>query len=132
MYAFITVSLAVISIVSSLLLVVVILIQNNKGGGGIGAISGGMTETMFGAGASSALIKITVWLAAIFMGTTLLLATVKGRSRNAKSVAEKYAQEETVKVEPAKPVVKTETAKPVVKTESAKPVKTESAKPVEK
>lgn len=87
----ITALLSILAVLSGILMVFVILLQNNKGGGGLGAVSGGVTETMFGTSASSALLKITVWLAVIFMGSTLVLATVTGRVRGSKSIAETIA-----------------------------------------
>ncbi|MFA6929208.1 MAG: preprotein translocase subunit SecG [Lentisphaeria bacterium] len=90
MVTFFTVLLTILAILSGILMVVVIMLQNNKGGGGLGAVSGGITETMFGASAGNVLVKITIWLAAIFMGSTLLLATMTGRVRSRKSVAETY------------------------------------------
>ncbi|NLF92605.1 MAG: preprotein translocase subunit SecG, partial [Oligosphaeraceae bacterium] len=86
--AFLTVLLSILAVLSGILMIVFILLQNNKSGGGLGAVSGGVTETMFGTAASSVLLKVTVWLAVIFMGSTLLLATVTGRIRGIRSVAE--------------------------------------------
>ena len=88
---FLTVLLFILAILSGLLMIVVILLQSTKSGGGLGAISGGVTEAMFGTAASSVLLKVTVWLAVIFMGSTLLLATVTGRVRGSRSVAETLA-----------------------------------------
>lgn len=101
MVTFFTVLLSILAILSGILMVVVIMLQNNKGGGGLGAVSGGVTETMFGASAATVLVKITIWLAAVFMGSTLLLATLTGRVRSAKSVAETYLPaEEATAVQP--------------------------------
>ncbi len=89
--SFIAVLLSFLAVLSAILMIVVILLQSNKSGGGLGAVSGGVTETMFGTAASSVLLKATVWLAVIFMGSTLLLATVTGRVRGSKSLGEKLA-----------------------------------------
>jgi protein translocase SecG subunit len=90
MVTFFMVLLSVLAILSAILMIVVIMLQNNKGGGGLGAVSGGITETMFGASAATVLVKITIALAAIFMCSTLLLATVTGWVRSSRSVAETY------------------------------------------
>jgi len=90
MVTFFTVLLSILAVLSGILMVVVIMLQNNKGGGGLGAVSGGITETMLGASAATILVKITICLAAIFMCSTLLLATLTGRVRGGKSVAETY------------------------------------------
>lgn len=83
-----SVLLSIISIVSAFLLIGIILIQQSKSGGGLGAVSGGMTESMFGASAGNVLTKATTWIAAIFLVSTLFLATVIGRLRDDTSVAE--------------------------------------------
>ena len=87
-------------------MIVVIMLQNNKSGGGLGAVSGGITETMFGASAANVLVKITIWLAVIFMGSTLALATLTGRVRGGRSIAETLLPEETASkvVAPIEPI----------------------------
>lgn len=103
MVTFFTVLLSILAVLSAILMIVVILLQNNKGGG-LGAVSGGITETIFGASAATVLVKITVWLAAIFMGSTLLLATLTGRVRGGKSVAETYIPATTEADTPVQPI----------------------------
>ncbi|MBP5301077.1 MAG: preprotein translocase subunit SecG [Victivallales bacterium] len=83
-----SVLLAIVSVITALLLTIVILIQNPKGQGGIGSISGGVSEAMFGASAPSALVKITVVLAVIFLLSTLFYAAIVGHQREAKSLGE--------------------------------------------
>ena len=95
MVTFFSVLLTVLAILSGILMIVVIMLQNNKGGGGLGAVSGGITETMFGASAANVLVKITIWLAVLFMGSTLVLATLTGRVRGGKSIAETMLPEES-------------------------------------
>ena len=104
----ISVILAVVSVITALLLTIVILIQNPKGQGGIGAISGGVSEAMFGASAPSALVKITVVLAIIFLLSTLFCAAIVGHQRESKSLGESitadFAATATEAVEAAKDV----------------------------
>jgi len=88
----ISVLLSIISVVTAILLTIVILMQNPKGQGGIGSISGGVSEAMFGASAPSALVKITVGLAIVFLVATLLNATVTGRQRERKSIGQSIAE----------------------------------------
>lgn len=64
-------------VVISLLLIGLILIQPSKSGG-MGAAFGGIGESMFGGKAGSHLTKATVWLTAIFMVLSLLLAVLIG------------------------------------------------------
>ena len=103
MVTFFTVLLSILAVLSAILMIVVIMLQNNKGGG-LGAVSGGITETIFGASAATVLVKITVWLAAIFMGSTLLLATLTGRVRGGKSVAETYVPATTEAAPAVQPI----------------------------
>ena len=100
MATFLKVLLYSVSIISSLLLILVIMLQQTKSGGGLGAVSGGVTESMFGTSATSVLTKITTWLAVIFLASTLLLGTVIGRmEKSNKSVVEKFAAESAAPVE---------------------------------
>ena len=64
-------------VVVSLLLIGLILIQPSKSGG-MGAAFGGIGESMFGGKAGSHLTKATVWLTAIFMVLSLVLAVLIG------------------------------------------------------
>ena len=82
--------LYIVSILSSILLIGIIMIQQTKSGGGLGAVSGGMTEQMFGTSAGNILTKTTTWLAVIFLVSTLFLGTVIGRlEKQNTSVVEK-------------------------------------------
>lgn len=121
----ISVILAVVSVITALLLTIVILIQNPKGQGGIGSISGGVSEAMFGASAPSALVKITVVLAFIFLLSTLFYAAIVGRKRESKSLGE------TITAEVAAPAAEAvETAKDAV-AETAAAVQEAAAPAVE-
>jgi preprotein translocase subunit SecG len=80
--------LSIISLITALLLTVVILMQNPKGAGGLGALGGNVSEAMFGASAGSALVKITVVLACVFLISTLLYSVVVGNRNKQKSVAQ--------------------------------------------
>ena len=134
MATFIIVLLTIISILSAIFVIGIILIQQNKAGGGLGAVSGGWTESTFGASADNVLTKATTWASAIFLISTLLLAAVTGRWGvgrksiiESADIAEKPA---AVKVEEAaKPAeaVKVEETKPA----AAAPAKAEEAKPAE-
>jgi len=66
--------LYVIEVVTCLLLVLVVMLQKPKEGGLGGVIGGGMGEAVFGADAGNVLIKVTIWLGAIFLVNTLALA----------------------------------------------------------
>lgn len=66
--------LYVIEVLVCLLLALVVMLQKPKDGGLGGVIGGGMAEAAFGADAGNVLIKVTVWLGAIFLVNTLVLA----------------------------------------------------------
>ena len=66
--------LYVVEVAVCLLLALVVMLQKPKEGGLGGVIGGGMAEAAFGADAGNVLIKVTVWLGAIFLVNTLVLA----------------------------------------------------------
>ena len=75
--------LYVVEVVTCLLLGLVVMLQKPKEGG-LGGLAGGMGEAVFGADAGNVLIKVTIWLGAIFLANTLVLArlTSKANSRS--------------------------------------------------
>ena len=116
--------LYIVSITSSILLIGIIMIQQNKSGGGLGAVSGGVTEQMFGTSAGNILTKTTTWLAVIFLISTLLLGTVIGRLEKMNtSVAETLVEEQATTVAPAKTETKTEPATPAATETKEAPAK---------
>ena len=125
MATFIIVLLTIISILSAIFVIGIILIQQNKAGGGLGAVSGGWTESTFGASADNVLTKATTWASAIFLISTLLLAAVTGRwGIGRKSIIESA----DISAKPATEAVKVEAAK----AEEAKPAEAAPAKAEEK
>ena len=66
--------LYVVEVLVCLLLALVVMLQKPKEGGLGGVIGGGMAEAAFGADAGNILIKVTIWLGAIFLVNTLVLA----------------------------------------------------------
>jgi preprotein translocase subunit SecG len=84
----ITIVLTVIEVLVALLLIGIVLIQQSKSGGGLGAVSGGVSETVFGPTAGNVLAKATVVLASCFLGITLILAIITGHRRPGRSVIE--------------------------------------------
>ena len=103
--------LYIVSILSSLLLIGIIMIQQNKSGGGLGAVSGGVTEQMFGTSAGNILTKTTTWLAVIFLVSTLFLGTVIGRLEKMNtSVAETLITEQPATAVPAPATTETKAA----------------------
>ena len=93
MVTFVTGLLTAIEVLAALLLIGIILLQQSKAGGGLGAVGGGMTETVFGASAGNVLTKVTVVLAAVFLINTLLLAIIAGHRQAGRSVVESLPQQ---------------------------------------
>lgn len=74
--------LIALNITAGLFLIGVVLLQSGKGAD-MGAAFGGASSTVFGpSGAGSALSKVTVATAIVFMGTSLALAILSGRQHS--------------------------------------------------
>lgn len=71
--------LTAVHVVVALFLIVLVLMQKSQDQGVGAAFGGGMTESMFGAGTTTALVRMTIWCAAIMLGSTLLLAMLHAR-----------------------------------------------------
>ena len=93
--------LYVIEVLACLLLALVVMLQKPKEGGLGGAIAGGMGEAVFGADASNVLIKVTIWLGAIFLANTLLLARLTSKVSN--SVTDGISEAPVEQQQPALP-----------------------------
>ncbi len=96
MVDFVIVVLTIVEVILALMLIGLILIQPSKAGGGLGAIGGDMTQSVFGAGAATVLSKATTYIAAGFLGVTLLLAIITGHRQVGGSVAEQIVPEISV------------------------------------
>ena len=72
--------LITVETICSFLLIVIILLQRAKGEGLGLAFGAEMGESIFGARASNVLVKATMWLGAIFILNTVLLATIYSNS----------------------------------------------------
>ncbi len=84
--------LYIAEVIIALLLIGIVLIQQSKSQGGLGALSGGMTESIFGAATGNVITKATVVLATVFLVNTLLLAILTGRSGETATRAEELAR----------------------------------------
>ena len=79
----------------SVLLVTVVLMQASQGGGLAGSIGGQTTNTIFGGrSASTALSKITTYLAVAFMALALLISLLGRPSSGSTGSVIEQAQEE--------------------------------------
>jgi preprotein translocase subunit SecG len=66
--------LTVIHVLVALFLIVLVLMQKSSEQGVGAAFGGGFTESVFGAGTTTALVRLTIWCACILLATTLSLA----------------------------------------------------------
>ena len=74
--------LTAIHVIVALFLIGIVLMQKSQDQGVGAAFGGGMTESVFGAGTTTALVRITIWCACIMLGTTILLAILHSRRGN--------------------------------------------------
>src|SRR5277367_3548198 len=72
----------VVHILVCLFMITLVLMQKSSEQGVGAAFGGGMTETVFGAGTTTALVRLTIWCACMLLATTLILAVLHShRSR---------------------------------------------------
>src|SRR5438093_5433207 len=84
--------LTAVHVLVALFLIVLVLMQKSQDQGVGAAFGGGMTETVFGAGTTTALVRMTIWCACIMLGTTLLLAMMHTRRGGSESLMQKAIQ----------------------------------------
>src|SRR6266436_10119110 len=82
----------VIHVFVALFVIVLVLMQKSSDQGVGAAFGGGVTETVFGAGTTTALVRMTIWCACIMLGTTLLLAMLHTRRSGGESLMQKAIQ----------------------------------------
>ena len=88
-----------IHVLVALALIGLVLMQKSQDQGVGAAFGGGVTDTVFGAGTTTALVRMTIWCACIMLGTTLLLAILHTRRGGGESLMQKAIQ--TAPVNPA-------------------------------
>src|ERR1043166_6031794 len=71
--------LTAVHVTVALVLVILVLMQKSSEQGIGAAFGGGVTETVFGGGTTTALVRMTIWCACILLGTTLILAVLHAR-----------------------------------------------------
>ena len=91
--------LTAVHVLVALFLIVLVLMQKSQDQGVGAAFGGGMTETVFGAGTTTALVRMTIWCACIMLGTTLLLAMMHTQRGSKESLMQK-----AIETAPAAPV----------------------------
>jgi preprotein translocase subunit SecG len=68
--------LTAVHVLVALFVVLLVLMQKSSEQGVGAAFGGGMTETVFGAGTTTALVRMTIWCACLLLATTLILAVL--------------------------------------------------------
>jgi preprotein translocase subunit SecG len=82
--------LTALHVMVALFLIVLVLMQKSSEQGVGAAFGGGMTETVFGAGTTTALVRLTIWCACLLLATTLILAVLHShRTRTGGSLMRK-------------------------------------------
>ena len=85
--------LTAVHVLVALFLIGIVLMQKSQDQGVGAAFGSGVTDSVFGAGTTTALVRITIWCACIMLGTTLLLAVLHSRrSSDTGSVMQKVIQ----------------------------------------
>lgn len=72
-----------IHVIVALALVALVLMQKSSEQGVGAAFGGGMTDTVFGGGTTTALVRMTIWCACFLLATTLILAVLHSHRRGA-------------------------------------------------
>jgi preprotein translocase subunit SecG len=89
--------LTAIHVLIALFLIVLVLMQKSKDQGVGAAFGGGVTETVFGGGTVSALVRMTMWCAGVMLVTTLTLAYLHAhRGASSRSVMERAIEQTPV------------------------------------
>jgi preprotein translocase subunit SecG len=68
--------LTAVHVLVALFVIILVLMQKSSEQGVGAAFGGGMTETVFGAGTTTALVRMTIWCACLLLATTLILAVL--------------------------------------------------------
>lgn len=84
--------LTAVHVLVALFLIMLVLMQKSQDQGVGAAFGGGVTDTVFGAGTTTALVRMTIWCACIMLGTTLLLAMLHTRRGGHESLIQKSLQ----------------------------------------
>jgi preprotein translocase subunit SecG len=82
--------LTAVHVLVAVFVIVLVLMQKSSEQGVGAAFGGGMTETVFGAGTTTALVRLTIWCACLLLATTLILAVLHShRSKRAGSLMQR-------------------------------------------
>ena len=99
--------LTAVHVIVALFLIGIVLMQKSQDQGVGAAFGSGVTDSVFGAGTTTALVRMTIWCACIMLGTTLLLAILHSRRGGSEtgSVMQKVIQTMPAQPAPQMPVM---------------------------
>jgi preprotein translocase subunit SecG len=96
--------LTAVHLLVALFLIILVLMQKSSEQGIGAAFGGGMTETVFGAGTTTALVRMTIWCACLLLATTLILAVLHShRGRSSGSLMQRTLSTTPMMPAPAQP-----------------------------
>ena len=103
--------LTVIHVLVALFMIILVLMQKSKDQGVGAAFGGGVTDTVFGAGTTTALVRMTIWCACIFLAGSLVLTILHSHRNQGSggSLMEKVLEQPATpaSTEPALPIQQT-------------------------
>jgi preprotein translocase subunit SecG len=94
--------LTIVHVVVAVFLIGLVLMQKSSEQGVGAAFGGGMTDTVFGGGTTTALVKLTIWCAGILLATTLVLAVLHTHRETSRSLMQRAL--ESAPAAPAAPI----------------------------
>jgi preprotein translocase subunit SecG len=125
--------LTVVHVLVALFLIVLVLMQKSSEQGVGAAFGGGFTDSVFGAGTTTALVRLTIWCACILLATTLLLAILHSRSGGGtvlRRVPMQTAPEMPAPANAVQPVIPATSGTPTTPVTPATPASSAPATPV--
>jgi preprotein translocase subunit SecG len=95
--------LTVVHVLVAIFVIVLVLMQKSSEQGVGAAFGGGVTETVFGAGTTTALVRMTVYCGCTLLATTLLLAVLHSHRRASQSLMQRSLANMPINTAPAQP-----------------------------
>ncbi len=81
--------LTIVHVVVAVFLIGLVLMQKSSDQGVGAAFGGGMTDTVFGGGTTTALVRLTIWCACILLATTMILAVLHTHRETSRSLMQR-------------------------------------------
>lgn len=90
-----------VHVIVAVVLIGLVLMQKSSEQGVGAAFGGGMTDTVFGGGTTTALVRMTIWCACFLLATTLILAVLHSHRRGTAGTSLLQKAVETAPAAPA-------------------------------